>query len=155
MTGIDWNTELRTIARQYDGLPPELSPMEARARKAAETREREKVAQRFAALGAIARLLLVASLLGALYWWPYATGCGGGLIGLLAAQAMVVVGGLWTAVFSWRHRLAASHTLALGFVLAGLVLSAAQVLPRLGYVTVAGVDGTQWRCAVADGPVKG
>ena len=151
MTGIDWNTELRTIARQYDGLPPEPSPMEARARKAAEAREREKVEQRFAALGASVRLLLVASLLGALYWWPYAIGCGGGLIGLLAAQAMVVVGGLWTAVFSWRHRLAASHTLALGFVLAGLVLSAAQVLPRLGYVTVAGVDGTQWRCATVDG----
>lgn len=150
MTEIDWNTELRTIARQYDGLPPEPSPMEVRARKAAEARERDKNAQRFAVLGASLRLLLVASLLGALHWWPYRTACGGGLIGLLSAQGMVMVGGLWTAVFTWRHRLAASHTLALGLVLAGLAVSSAQVLPRLGYATVAGIGGTQWRCAAVD-----
>src|SRR5687768_17490413 len=113
MTQIDWKTELRKIERQYDGLPPEPSPVAARAKKMAERRAREDAVRQRALLGGAGRLALVATLLGALYWWPYATDCGPDLAALLGAQSMIVVGGLWTAVFAWRHRLAANHTIAL------------------------------------------
>ena len=146
---VDWKSELRKIEREYDGLPPEPSPAEIRAREAATRRARAHGEQRMVVLGAGARLLLVALLCGALWWWPYATNCGFGLAFFLGALCMVVVGGLWAAVFSWRHRLPESHTIALLFVLTGLVLVAAQVLPRFGYVTVAGMPAAHWHCVAA------
>ena len=148
MTDIDWNLELRKIEREYDGLPPLPSPTAQRAQKAAEQRVREQAERRIAVLAAGARLILVASLVAALAWWPYATDCGADLAGFLGAQAMIVVGGVWSAVFAWRHRLATSHTIALVLVLIGLALVAAHVLPRLGYATIAGIDATGWRCGV-------
>ena len=146
MTDIDWNVELRKIEREYDGLPPLPSPTVLRAQKAAEQRAREEAEHRVAVLAAGARLILVASLVAALFWWPYATDCGPDLAGFLGAQAMIVVGGVWTAVHAWRHRLATSHTIALVLVLIGIALVAAHVLPRLGYATVVGIDATGWRC---------
>lgn len=149
---IDWNVELRKIEREYQGLPPEPSPAEVRARKLAEIRAREEADKRMSVVGASARLVLVAALTGALWWWPYASKCGLSLALLIGAQSMVVVAGVWAAVFSWRHRFPASHTAALVLVLTGLVLVAAQVLPRFGYVTVAGMHATQWRCAAIAAP---
>lgn len=147
MAEIDWNTELRKIEREYDGLPPEPSPAAQRAQRAAEQRAREQAETRLAAFSAIVRLSLVAALVSALWWWPYDTDCGAGLAGYLGAQCMIVVGGLWVAVHAWRYRLATSHTIALLFLLTGLVLVAGQVLPRLGYVTITGMGATHWRCA--------
>lgn len=146
MSEIDWNVELRKIEREYDGLPPEPSPAALRAQRAAEARARDEAEQRLAVVAAVGRLVLVGLLVGGLSWWPYATSCGAGLAALLAAQTMIVVGGLWTAIFTFRYHLPTSHTIALAFVLTGLVLLAAQVLPRLGYVTIPTVDATHWRC---------
>lgn len=143
---IDWNRELRAIERQYDGLPPERSPAQVRAQRKAERRAREEAEQRMAIVGTRARVILVASLLAALYWWPYAANCGGGLAAFVGAQFMIVVGALWCAAISWRNRLVASHTAALALLVVGLALVAAQVLPRLGYVSVAGIHTTAWRC---------
>ena len=143
---IDWNTELRKIERQFDGLPPLPSASVIKARKERERRAREEVEARLARVGAAGRLLLVATLAGALWWWPYATACGIDLAALLGAEAMIVVGGAWAAVHAWRHRLAASHTLAIALLVTGLALVSAQVLPRIGVATVAGVEGTRWRC---------
>ncbi len=144
---IDWKAELRKIERQFDGLPPEPPPPENRPPKLANIREREQAERQITLIGASARLLLVGSLLGALWWWPYANGCGFGLAAFLAAKVMIVVGGLWGAVFAWRNRLVASHTVALTFVFTGLALLAAEVLPRLGYVSIAAMGAPHWRCA--------
>ena len=146
MSEIDWNLELRKIERQYDGLPPEPSASVVKARKAREQRQREQVEARVAQFGAVARLVLVATLVTALYWWPYATRCGLDLAALLVAQSMVIVGGLWAAAYAWRHRLAACHAVALLLLLAGLVLVSAQLLPRAGWVTIVGIEATEWRC---------
>jgi len=143
---IDWNRELRAIEREYDGLPAEPSPAQVRAQRRAERRAREEAAQRMAIVGTRARVVLVASLVGALYWWPYASTCGGGLAAFVGAQLMIVVGAVWCAAISWRNRLVASHTAALALLVVGLALLAAQVLPRLGYVSVAGIHTTTWRC---------
>ena len=152
MTDIDWNVELRRIEREFDGLPPEPSAAAQRARKAAAQRQQEEAEARLAGIGAVARLVLVASLAGALWWWPYGTRCGQELAGFIGAQAMIVVGGLAAAVHCWRHRLAIAHSLALLLVLGGVALVSAQVLPRLGYATVVGVEATAWRCAGTAAP---
>ena len=147
MSEIDWNVELRKIEREYDGLPPEPSANALRARRAAELRERQEAAERIALVGGWARLVLVTTLAVALYWWPHARGCGLDLAAFLGAEAMVAVGGLWVAVFTWRHRLATGHTLALVLLIAGLARVAVQTLPRLGYATFAGVPADGWLCA--------
>lgn len=143
---IDWNVELRRIERQFDGLPPEPSASVMKARKEMEKRAKAEADARVARLGSALRLSLVASLSTALYWWPYGTRCGPALAGLVAAMAMVAVGGVWTAVHSWRHRLAANHAVAVALFVAGLALVAAQVLSRSGYARIAGIDGTEWNC---------
>lgn len=143
---IDWNAELRTIEREYDGLPPEPSAAAMRSRRAAELRAREQAERRIALLGSGARLTLAGALLAGIPWWPYGTGCGPGLAGFLAAGGMIVLGGGWSAVHAWRHRLAVSHMIALAIVLAGLAIVSAQVLPRLGYATIAGVQASGWMC---------
>lgn len=147
MSEIDWNTELRKIERQYDGLPPEPSPAEVRAQRAAEREAREEAEARLAVFGASMRLMLVAGLLAALWWWPYETQCGPGLLGLLATQCMVVVGGVWAAAYTFRYRLAVGHIAALLVVLTGMVLVATRVLPHFGYVRIVGVPPVHWRCA--------
>ena len=149
---VDWNVELRRIERQFDGLPPEPSASVVKARKEREQRLREQVERRVAMISGGARLLLVASLVVALQWWPYGASCGPSLAGFLAAVSLVAVGGLWAGWYSWRHRLAIHHVLAMLLVVTGLALVAAQVLPRLGYATVVGVEATSWTCSVSSPP---
>jgi hypothetical protein len=74
--------------------------------------------------------------------WPYAHGCGLGLYLYLGAVLAVTVAGGWASVWSWKHRMAVGHVLSLGVVLWGLVLAAAQILPRIGYAATA----ASWRC---------
>ena len=45
----------------------------------------------------------------------------------------VIASGLWSSVWTWRHRAGKSHTLSLLVVLWGLVLGSIEVLPRIGY----------------------
>jgi hypothetical protein len=147
MEAIDWTRELRRIEREYDGLPPEPSAAVVKARRAAEQRAREESERRRAGIGVLARLALVSSLFAALWWWPYAADCGVGLAGLVGAESMIAVGGLWTALFAWRHRLGAGHVVALLLLVAGTVLVSAEVLTRQGYVKIAGVEAAGWSCS--------
>jgi hypothetical protein len=99
--------------------------------------------------GAGARLILVFALFGALAVWPYANDCGSGLFGYLGAEAVIVAGGLWVAFTTWRARLPKLHVLSLLIVLTGLVLIAAEVLPRTGYATVDPKHPPQMWCPAA------
>jgi len=146
-TEIDWPTELRKFEREFDGLPPEPSPARARARKEAERRAQERMEARIMALGTVARLLLVATLAGAVVLWPYRHDCGRHLIGFLGVEGTIVVGGLWVAICTWRRRMAIMHALAMLLVLWGLALIAAEVLPRVGYAKVDPAHPPRWGCA--------
>jgi len=158
MDQIDWKAELRKIEREYDGLPPEPPTAEIRVvppetpaaqnrgQKLPNIRAREQTERNVVLLAASARLVLVGLLLGALWWWPYANSCGFGLAAFLSAKAMIVVGGVWGAVFAWRNRLAASHTIAVAFTVVGIALIAAELLPRLGYVTIPHMGAVHMRC---------
>jgi hypothetical protein len=144
---IDWNVELKKIERELDGLPPEPSPAELRARRTAERREQQRKEARHILLGVSARLLLALTLAAAMVFWPYPARCGAKLVAYLSAVAMVAVGGLWVTICTWRHRMAKTHAVALLIVLWGLALAAAQVLPRVGYAKSDASHPAQWRCS--------
>ncbi|HSJ62521.1 MAG TPA: hypothetical protein VK922_01325 [Gemmatimonadaceae bacterium] len=145
-TPVDWNEELRKIEREFDGLPPEPTPAELRARYAEQQRRLRERERRAGTIGVWVRLLLVAGLAAALFAWPYARACGPGLLAYMGAGAVVIIGALWTVFGTWRLRLAKTHGLALLLLLWGLTFIAAQVLPRVGYALSDPASPESWRC---------
>jgi hypothetical protein len=79
-------------------------------------------------------------------FWPYAARCGPGLAGYLAATAVVVGAGVWTAVWTWRHRSGRAHALALLLVVWGIALAAIEILPRAGYAVPTPERPAAWSC---------
>jgi hypothetical protein len=142
MSSINWDRELAKLEREFDGLPPEPSPVDVRERRVVGP----GVSGRASTLGVWARLALVATLAGALAFWPYARGCGPGLFAFLGAGAMIVFGGIWVSACTWRSRMGFAHTLAFGLVLAGLAVVGYQVLPRIGYAKVDPANPPHWQC---------
>ena len=145
MSAIDWNSELKKIEREFDGLPPDGSTPEGRERRAIERREKERVEQHTAAIAAWVKLLLVAALAAGLHWWPYSRSCGTGLYAFLGAEAVVVIGGLWAAAATWRARMPRTHVLAMAAMLWGVGLLALEILPRIGYAK-ADPGRVNWHC---------
>ena len=147
MTEIDWKSELRKVERQFDGLPPEPTAEELRSWRLAAEREQQRRDDVNGAVGAWTRFFLVGTLAGSLYYWPYGRGCGPGLYGLIGAEALVVVGGVWVAAYSWRRRAARSHAAAFVLALAGAGLIGMEVLPRIGYAKPDPSRAGGWACA--------
>jgi putative flippase GtrA len=79
-------------------------------------------------------------------FWPYDAKCGAGLSLYLGAVAAVIISGIWSAAWSWRHRAARLHSLSLLLVLWGLVLGSLEVLPRVGYAKVTLPHQAAWVC---------
>ena len=146
LTHIDWSVELKKIEREFDGLPPEPTPAELRQRREAERRDEEEQDARTGAFGVYLRLTLVLSLCLGMLSWPYDVSCGASLFGYMIAVATVAIGGFWTSLTTWRHRMPRSHVVALLVLLWGLGLAASQVLPRVGYASPAPDRATTWRC---------
>jgi len=144
MNKVNWNSELRKISRDFDGLPPEPSAEEVSAQQVADQRAQTLRQNRNAVLGVWARLLLVGLLSAGVLFWPYPRACGFGLYSYLGAGAAIVLGGLWAAIFGWRFHMSKVHVLALAMMLWGGILITAQVLPRTAYAR----DAATWRCAV-------
>jgi hypothetical protein len=95
---------------------------------------------------AVARVVLSVALGVGILFWPYSYRCGLGLGMYLGAVGVVVAGGIWSAVWTWRHRTPKSHVLALALVLWGLGLAAVQVLPRIGYARPDAAHPALWTC---------
>jgi len=143
----NWSVQLKKIEREFDGLPPEPSPAVQKMQSEAERRAKEKSQQRAAMIGAGARLILVFALGAAIAVWPYSRDCGWGWFGYVGVEGVIVGGGMWVAFTTWRGRLPKMHVLSLLIVLAGLVLIAAEVLPRIGYATIDPGHPPQLWCA--------
>jgi hypothetical protein len=142
----DWDAELKKVDRVLESVSDEaLLPS-----KAAETpREKAHVAEKQKStrtLGVMLRLLLAVALGVGIVFWPYDTRCGMGLFGYLAATAMVSITGLWSAVWTWRHRSARGHVLSLLLVAWGGILAAREVLPRIGYANPTEARPAIWFC---------
>ncbi len=93
-------------------------------------------------IGLWARLALGIALGLVMTQWPYPRRCDLPLAGYLAAVGMIVIAGGWIAFSSWRMRSAVPHVLALVLVFWGILLTADQVLPRIGYAA----EQATWRC---------
>lgn len=96
--------------------------------------------------GVYARLTLAVAIGVGIIFWPYANRCGLGLAGYLGAVGAVIVSGAWSAVWTFRHRAARAHFLALLLVLWGLILAAIDVLPRIGYAKPTTDHPAVWAC---------
>jgi hypothetical protein len=130
----DWDAELKKIDKQLETMSDSaLIPAPAKnappAAKAAVAAQRETTRT----WPAFLRLALATALAVGILFWPYPSRCGVGLAGYLAAVSVVTVGGLWSSVWTWRHRTARAHILSLALVAYGLVLGAMEILPRTGY----------------------
>ena len=148
----DWSTQLKKIEREFEGLPPEPSPAYKKLQSEEERRAQERAQQRVAMFGGGARLVLVFALFVALALWPYERGCGIGLFEYLGVELVIIVGGLWVAFTTWRHRLPKMHTLSLLIVLTGLALMATEILPRIGYAAVDPKHPPQFSCPDTQSP---
>ena len=149
MTDINWSAEVRKLEREFSGLPPEPTAAELNARRATQRRAQQREEAVNATVGATGRVILVVALAGALYYWPYARVCGFGLFAFMGAEALIAAGALWIGAYSWRHHMAKTHGLALGILVAGFALLAAQVLPRIGYAKTDSGHPMTWSCAKA------
>ncbi|HEV7990768.1 MAG TPA: hypothetical protein VGP25_03040 [Gemmatimonadaceae bacterium] len=147
----DWDAQLKKIDKQLESMSdsalipaaPKNAPPTARAEVAA-----ERAATR--TWGAFLRLALATALGIGILFWPYSTRCGAGLAGYMVAVIAVVAGGLWSSVWTWRHRTARAHVLSLLLVLWGLVLAVIEVAPRAGYARPDISRPAGWTCGVTD-----
>jgi hypothetical protein len=84
--------------------------------------------------GVVRACVVLGVMLGiALPFWPYSRGCGWGLDLYLASVELAVIAGCWGARQTWDARLGFTHLAALATILWGFVLTAQEVLPRVGY----------------------
>jgi hypothetical protein len=163
MTDRDWEKELAKIDKQLGSLSDEQLTREAEGggRKAAKALPgtvappAAAARQPAAAIGeptatkawaVYARLTISVALGVGMLFWPYLARCGPGLAGYLAAVVAVVGSGIWSAVWTWRHRAPKAHSLSLLLILWGLVLGSMEVLPRIGYAKPDVRHPAAWAC---------
>jgi hypothetical protein len=151
MADRDWTKEMAKIDRQLESISDEaLFPTKgeaAKSPKAAATRAENLEKQRTTStFGVFLRLLLSVALGVGIIFWPYDARCGIGLFGYLAAIGVVTASGIWSAVWTWRHRSARGHTLSLLLVLWGVILGSMEVLPRVGYAKADALHPATWTC---------
>jgi putative flippase GtrA len=146
----DWDAELKKIDKQLESMSDSAlipaakpAPVDARAgaapaapaARAARAAPADVTTKRESTRtwGAFLRLALATALGVGIVFWPYPKLCGLPLAAYLAAVVAVVAGGLWSSVWTWKHRTSRAHVLSLLLVIWGLVLGAIETLPRVGY----------------------
>lgn len=145
MTERDWDKELSRIDKQLESASDaQLFPEKAGATPGQQARIAADRAST-ASWPAILRLILSVVLGIAILFWPYGNRCGFGLAGYLVAVVAVIGSGVWSAIWTWKHRTARAHVLSLLLVAWGLVLGTTEILPRVGYAK----EVLGWSC----GPV--
>ena len=143
MSDRDWDAEMKKIDQQLASIP---SPAPARAQPpgAAPVAIGRPETSTF---GVMARLGLACVLGVAIVFWPYPARCGVWLAGYLAAVGTLIVAGVWSSIWTWKHRAAKAHTVSLLLVTWGLVLASMDVLPRIGYAKTSANHPANWTCS--------
>ena len=146
MAESKWDKELAKIDRQLETVSDEaLFPTKANASPAARA-ETAAIRSKTSTLGVMLRLLLALGLAVGIQFWPYDARCGLQLAYYLAAVSAVTAAGVWSAIWSWRHRSGRAHTVSLILIVWGLVLGAMEILPRIGYAAPTLDRPTTWSC---------
>lgn len=151
MSTKDWDSELKKIDRMLEGASDEAL-LPAKSAKTPQARaEAIAVQKSTSTLGVMARLILAVALGAGMLFWPYDAKCGLGLAGYVAATGAVVGAGVWSSIWTWRHRSSRGHILSLLLVLWGGLLAAIEILPRVGY---AKPDASRpgWSCPAPTAP---
>ena len=133
MSSKNWDSELKKIDRMLEGASDEAL-LPAKTAKTPQARAEMVEKQRTTStLGVMARLVLATALGIGMLFWPYDAKCGVGLLGYLAATGVLTAAGVWSSIWTWRHRSSRGHILSLLLILWGGVLAAIEILPRSGY----------------------
>jgi hypothetical protein len=142
----NWEKELAKIDKQLESMADEtLLPTTAAATPEAKAQVRAQQS-RTRTLGVLARLTLSVALGVGMLLWPYDARCGFGLAAYLAAVGVLIGSGVWSAIWSWRHRSPRAHILSLLIALWGLTLGAVEILPRSGYARPDPGPPLTWLC---------
>jgi hypothetical protein len=146
MSDRDWDAEMRKIDQQIASIPSQgATPVRAQPQGAAAQVSPSR--PETSTFGVMARLALACALGVAIVFWPYGARCGVGLAGYLGAVSTLIVAGVWSSVWTWKHRAAKAHTLSLLLLAWGIVLAAADVLPRVGYAKPSANHPAHWTCS--------
>lgn len=133
MTTKDWDSELKKIDRMMEGASDEAL-LPAKSAKTPQARAEAIAVQKgTSTLGVMARLVLAVALGVGMLFWPYDAKCGVGLAGYLASVGVLIGAGVWSSIWTWRHRSSRGHILSLLLILWGGVLGAIEIFPRVGY----------------------
>ena len=160
MADRDWDKELAKVDKQLASLSDDAllgsSPTTTGGKRDAASGQRDARSEKAprapsepratSSFGVYARLTLSVLVGIAMLLWPYPARCGVGLAGYLAAVAVVTASGVWSSVWTWRHRASKAHTLSLLLILWGLVLGSIEVLPRIGYAKPDLAHPAGWVC---------
>jgi hypothetical protein len=146
MAAPDWDQELKKIDRQLESLSDEELISSSSAKTPVERAKVKAMQRETTTLGVFLRLLLAVALAVGVLFWPYAARCGLGLFAYLGVTLVVMGAGVWTSIWTWRHRSAKAHLLSLLLVLWGTVLAAVEVLPRVGYAKPDARHPAVWMC---------
>jgi hypothetical protein len=142
----NWEKELARIDKQLESMADEaLLPSSAAATPEAKA-EIKAQQRRTRTLGVFLRLTLAVGLGVGIVFFPYEHRCGLALAGYLLSVAIVTGSGVWSAIWSWRHRAPRAHILSLLITLWGLTLGAIEILPRSGYAKVDPASPVSWFC---------
>jgi hypothetical protein len=147
MAGTDWDKEMKKIDKQLESISDDALISTSGAKAPAEKARVAEVQRTTTTFGVFARLVLAVALGVAMLFWPYSVRCGPGLFAYLFASGMVGVAGVWSAVWTWRHRASQAHVLSLLLIVWGLVLAGLEVLPRVGYAFPTVSHPATWMCS--------
>jgi hypothetical protein len=147
MASSDWDKEMKKIDRQLESISDDALISTPGAKAPAAKAKVAEVQRNTTTFGVFARLMLAVLLGVGMLFWPYSARCGPGLFAFLFASGMVAVAGVWSAIWTWRHRSAQGHVLSLLLIVWGLVLAGIEILPRTGYATPTAQHPAAWMCS--------
>ncbi|HEU4563371.1 MAG TPA: hypothetical protein VFS05_01935 [Gemmatimonadaceae bacterium] len=160
----DWDKELAKIDKQLASIPDEelvrmnapqqgkrALPPTAAAGTAPAMAPASRTVERPPTRGwaVYLRVLVTLALAVGILFWPkaiYPIRCGPNLFLYVGVTGLISLAGIWSAVWTWRHRAAAAHVVSLIVTLWGLLLAAQQILPRAGYARPDLGTPTTWLC---------
>ena len=146
MSDRDWDAELKKIDKQMETVSDQAIFPAGKAASPAKQAAVAEVQRTTSSFGVFARLALAVALGVGILFWPYSSRCGVGLAAFLGAVGALIVGGVWSSIWTWKHRAARAHILSLLLVLWGITLAAIDVLPRTGYAYPSEAHPAGWAC---------
>lgn len=155
----DWDKEMARIDKQLASISdeelarasvtPPVKAGTAAPPKAAPVRAQPPATSATRGWTVYLRVLIALGLAVGILFWPhsvYPIRCGINLFVYLGGTALISLAGMWSGIWTWRHRAGAAHVASLLVVAWGIGLAAAQILPRTGYARPDLNHPTTWFC---------